>query len=67
MNSNLAEAFKAKGLVYFASNNIDLAELNNDKALEINPNFMAAVDSRINLMAEIQANKPSIWKRIFGG
>jgi len=38
-----------------------------DKALEINPNFMAAVDSRINLMAEIQANKPSIWKRIFGG
>ena len=38
-----------------------------DKALEINPNFMAAVDSRINLMAEIKANRPPFWKRIFGG
>ena len=28
---------------------------------------IGGVDSRINLMAEIQANKPSIWKRIFGG
>ena len=38
-----------------------------DKALEINPNFMAAVDSRITLEAEIKANRPSFWKRIFGG
>ena len=37
-----------------------------DKALEINPQFMAAVDSRINLEAEIKANKPSFFKRIFG-
>ena len=46
MNSNLAEAFKAKGLVYFASNNIDLAELNNDKALEINPGYYQAVANK---------------------
>ena len=38
-----------------------------DKALEINPNFMAAVDSRINLEAEIKANRPSFFKRLFGG
>ena len=37
-----------------------------DKALEINPQFIAAVDSRINLEAEIKANKPSFFKRIFG-
>ena len=37
-----------------------------DKALEINPNFMAAVDSRISLEAEIKANQPSFFKRIFG-
>ena len=46
MNSKLAEAFKAKGLVYFASNNIDLAELNNDKALEINPGYYQAVANK---------------------
>ena len=46
MNSNLAEAYKAKGLVYFASNNIDLAELNNDKALEINPGYYQAVANK---------------------
>ena len=46
MNSNLAEAYKAKGLVYFASNNIDLAELNNDKALEINPGYHQAVANK---------------------
>ena len=38
-----------------------------DKALEINPNFMAAVDSRIALEAEIKANRPSFFKRLFGG
>ena len=38
-----------------------------DKALEINPNFMAAVDSRINLESEIKANRPSFFKRLFGG
>ena len=38
-----------------------------DKALEINPNFMAAVDSRISLEAEIKANRPSFFKRLFGG
>jgi tetratricopeptide (TPR) repeat protein len=37
-----------------------------DKALEINPNFMAAVDSRISLEAEIKANQPGFFKRIFG-
>jgi hypothetical protein len=38
-----------------------------DKALEINPNFMGAVDSRISLEAEIKANRPSFFKRLFGG
>ena len=38
-----------------------------DKALEINPNFMAAVDSRIALEAEIKATRPSFFKRLFGG
>jgi len=28
---------------------------------------MAAVDSRINLEAEIKANRPSFFKRLFGG
>jgi hypothetical protein len=37
-----------------------------DKALEINPNFMGAVDSRINLEAEIKAKRPSFFKRLFG-
>ena len=56
-----------KGNILYALDEPEKALEAFEKALEINPNFMAAVDSRINLMAEIQANKPPFWKRIFGG
>ena len=46
INPNLAEAYKAKGLIYLASNNLDLAELNNDKALDINPGYYTAVANK---------------------
>ena len=39
-----------------------------DKALEINPNFKAARDARIGVLADIEAQKPKgFLSRIFGG
>ena len=68
MNPYVVDTWVNKGTVLWKAMEMrDEALSAFDKALEINPQFIAAVDSRINLMAEIQANKPSIWKRIFGG
>jgi TolB-like protein/Tfp pilus assembly protein PilF len=46
IDPNLAEAYKAKGLVYMGSSLLMLAEENTDKALEINPGFHTAVANK---------------------
>ena len=46
IDPNLAEAYKAKGLVYMGSSLLMLAEKNTDKALEINPGFHTAVANK---------------------
>jgi len=46
INPNLAEAYKAKGLIYMASSFLTLAEENTDKALEINPGYYTAVANK---------------------
>ena len=68
LNPYVVDTWVNKGTVLWkAMENRDDALAAFDKALEINPNFMAAVDSRISLEAEIKANRPSFFKRLFGG
>ena len=68
LNPYVVDTWVNKGTVLWkAMENRDEALAAFDKALEINPNFMAAVDSRISLEAEIKANRPSFFKRLFGG
>ena len=68
LNPYVVDTWVNKGTVLWkAMGNREDALAAFDKALEINPNFMGAVDSRISLEAEIKANRPSFFKRLFGG
>jgi len=46
INPNLAEAHKAKGLIYMASNKLSKGEASNDKALSLNPGYHTAVANK---------------------
>ena len=46
INPNLAEAYKAKGLIYMASHNLSEGEINTDKALSLNPGYHTAVANK---------------------
>ncbi len=46
INPNLAEAHKAKGLIYMASNKLSKGEASNDKALSLNPGYHTEVANK---------------------
>ena len=46
INPNLAEAYKAKGLIYMASHKLSNGEVSTDKALSLNPGYHTAVANK---------------------